>query len=118
MFLPHLYRCPVLSGRSEQTPPATCLRPSTADVGAGRRTQFLNQDAVVKVDQALAPGMAVVEVERAAGMDQREARSAVLRLLWAALRNFHSCAGAGCQWGASSRRSPPVVKAQTGCAMK
>lgn len=51
-------------------------------LGAGRRSQFVNEDTLVRVDEAARSGMRITEVEVAAGVDRRYARSAVLRLLW------------------------------------
>lgn len=51
-------------------------------LGAGRRSQFVDEDALVKVAAAVRPGMTIAEVEVAAGGDRSAARSAVLRLLW------------------------------------
>ncbi len=51
-------------------------------LGAGRRPQFVDEDALVKVDEAAQPGMRITEAEVAAGGDRTDARSAVLRLLW------------------------------------
>lgn len=52
-------------------------------LGGGRRPQFLNEDAVVGVDAAAQSGMTIAEVEQqAAGVDQRDARAAVLGLFW------------------------------------
>ena len=50
-------------------------------LGGGRRPQFVDEDAVVKVDAAAQSGMTIAEVEHAAGVDRRDARAAVLRLL-------------------------------------
>ena len=51
-------------------------------LGAGRRPGVVDQDVVVKVAEAARPGMTIEGVEKAAGIDQRDARPAVLRLLW------------------------------------
>ena len=51
-------------------------------LGGGRRPQFVDEDAVVKVDAAAQSGMTIAEVEQASGVDRRDARAAVLRLLW------------------------------------
>lgn len=51
-------------------------------LGGGRRPQFLDEDAIVKVDAAAQSGMTIAEVEQAVGVDRRDARAAVLRLLW------------------------------------
>lgn len=51
-------------------------------LGAGRRSGLVDEDALVKVAEAGRPGMTVGEAEEAAGVDRRDARSAVLRLLW------------------------------------
>ena len=48
----------------------------------GCRSQFVNEDTLVRVDEAARSGMRIAEVEVAAGVDRRDARSAVLRLLW------------------------------------
>lgn len=51
-------------------------------LGGGRRPQFVDEDAVVKVDAAAGSGMTIAEVEQAAEVDRSDARAAVLRLLW------------------------------------
>lgn len=51
-------------------------------LGAGRRPGLVDEDALVKVAGAACPGMTVGEAEEAAGVDRRDARGAVLRLLW------------------------------------
>jgi hypothetical protein len=51
-------------------------------LGAGRRPGLIDEDVLVKVAGVARPGMTIGEVEEAAGVDRRDARSAVLRLLW------------------------------------
>lgn len=51
-------------------------------LGGGRRPGVVDEDVLVKVAEAARPGMTVGEAEEAAGVDRRDARSAVLRLLW------------------------------------
>ena len=51
-------------------------------LGAGRRPGLVPEQALVKVDEAAQSTMTIDEVEKAAGVDRRDARPAVLRLLW------------------------------------
>ena len=51
-------------------------------LGAGRRPRVVDEDVVVKVAEAARAGMTIEGVEKAAGIDQRDARSASLTLLW------------------------------------
>lgn len=43
-------------------------------LGGGRRPQFVDEDAVVKVDSATESGMTIAEAEQAADVDRRDAR--------------------------------------------
>lgn len=51
-------------------------------LAAGRRLHLVDQDALVKVAAAGAPGMTLAQIEGSAGMDQATARAALLSLLW------------------------------------
>lgn len=51
-------------------------------LGAGRRPRFIDAEAAVKVDEMARSGMSITQVEKAAGVDRRDARAAVLALLW------------------------------------
>ncbi len=51
-------------------------------LAAGRRLHLLDQDTLVKVAAAGAPGMTLTQIEESAGMDQATARAALLSLLW------------------------------------
>ena len=51
-------------------------------LAAGRRTEWVDKDALVKVAAAGAPGMTFGQIEASAGVAPSAARAALMSLLW------------------------------------